>query len=40
MVTPSNAKDMMIEMTAPIVVMALRQPKGKKHIFLFIKYLC
>lgn len=25
---------MMIEMTAPTVVMALRQPKGKKHIFI------
>lgn len=35
---PKRAKEMRMEMTAPMVVMALRQPRGKKHIVVEINY--
>jgi len=35
---PNNANDITIEITAPMIVIPLRQPSGKKHInYLFIE---
>ena len=34
---PSNANEITIENTAPIVVIAFKQPNGKKHIFMILR---